>query len=216
MTTYACMHMHMHIFISPTRRFVTNGWTAYSRGGENPMFQWGARPSATCGSAFIEVGSDQSFGAGGHYGCDNAFGPSTFTQAVSGHGYAPLPNSWTYMALTYGGSTNLTEILYVNGAVNAVTSNRNLSIVASSNLFLGGYLDSSSFLGGNFALGQLRVHDHVLSASDIANNFNTDASMYVVSPSNSPSRTPSITPTSSVSSTASSTTTSTVSRSLSR
>ena len=43
--------------------FVAPGWTAYHNLAENPVFQWGPLPAATCGSAFFGAGNDPTYGA---------------------------------------------------------------------------------------------------------------------------------------------------------
>ena len=126
---------------------------------------------------------------GGPYECDNAFASATFTTLASGTGgYTPLANAWTHVVVTYAGGTG-PETVYVNGAVNAVTATRTLSITAASQVLLGAYNFLGTIEGGNVAVGTVRVYNAALTAAQVAFNFNELAVQYVVSPSNSPTRT---------------------------
>ena len=195
---------------------VPSGWTSYIHGAENPLFQWGAKSGTTCGAAWTGVGSDPAFGAGGHYACDVGFGPSAWTAPVSGSGNAPAPGAWVHIALTYGGSTNKTEILYVNGQQNAVATGRTLAIAPAPALYIGAVFDATVggvIQGGTIAIGALRMHDHVLSPAAVLNNFVVDSAKYVASASTSPTATASASSTATPSSTPPATATASITRS---
>jgi hypothetical protein len=52
---------------------------AGSDGSESPYFQWGLRSASTCTSAFLSLGFNPTWGAGGFFNCDIYYsqGPST-------------------------------------------------------------------------------------------------------------------------------------------
>jgi len=171
---------------------------------ESPVFQWGGRPGTSCNSAYIGVGSHPSWGAGGHWGggCDIAFtGPGQFvTQPAGATGFRPLPGQFHHLVLTYSGSpalsdTPFVETLYLNGQVNRVYTNRQLAIPRTVNMRLGTWAGND--IVGQFSLASLRVHDGCLTAGDVIANYNTDALLYMPTP------TPTATVTSSASTTAS-------------
>ena len=183
-----------------------------------------------CSSATVGIGSDASFGAGGHTSCDNNYGPGFGTGLVAGHGYTLSAGVWHYVAVTNEGHGGA-ETVYVDGAISSVSPSRNLSIgiTASSSMYIGAWLDRNLLRGGYVAVGALRLHDGCLSSSAVSYNFAVDAARYIASPSTtlsptaslsgslstSPTRSPvSLSPSLSNTMTASSTTTRTMTSSM--
>ena len=87
------------------------------------------------------MGNDPSFGAGGHYDCDIAYGATTDgnngrgppTAVVPGHGYGPSTNQWHHIVVTYTGAPSLyggavNETVYVDGQQSTQVVGRALNI----------------------------------------------------------------------------------------
>ena len=119
----------------------TAGFAAYVNNAENPVMMWSPRPAAACTSAYVGMGNDPSFGAGGHYDCDIAYGATTDgnngrgppTAVVPGHGYGPSTNQWHHIVVTYTGAPSLyggavNETVYVDGQQSTQVVGRALNI----------------------------------------------------------------------------------------
>ena len=164
--------------------------TASAGQSESPVLQWGARPAATCASGFISLGNNPTWGAGGHWNCDVAYGPSNgTTQSSAGGvvGYTPVPYTWHHVVNTYDG--NGTEALYFDGALMRMFTSRVLTIAppGDGSVYLGAWYDDASgsaatqntfYMAGAFLLGALRIHDGALSGGDVATNYDVEAPLY--------------------------------------
>ena len=168
-----------------------------------PVFQWGLRATTTCGSAHFGIGDSATDGAGGHYSCDLTFGssPSTYKPSTaSGIGYTPTINTWHHIVVTYPGGAAGNETIFVDGLAVSFAVH-NLAINVPVNMYLGAWYtaSSSTYYGGQFAIGALRMHDHALTPAQIVTNYNADYLWY------NPSATPTATPTNSATPSSSST-----------
>ena len=138
---------------------------------ESPVFQWGLRSGTTCVSAHMGIG-DAADGAGGHWSCDFGFNPAASTYKPSTAGYTPTVNQWHHIVVTYPGGTNGNETIYVDGVANNwIVQSPNIAM--PPNMYLGAWFNSatSTYFGGEFTLGALRMHDHVLAPGDVYYNY---------------------------------------------
>ena len=163
-----------------------DGWT---QAGENALFQWGTRPGTTCNVANMGVGSHPVYGAGGHWGCDMAFGgPAASMQLAASSGFQPTPGAWHLLTWTYSGATGdvpYLESLYVDGAPSAAYADRVLAIAKVSPLYLGAFVNAAGSVdvGGVVALARLRFHDGCLTTADVARNYAVEAPLMMASAS---------------------------------
>ena len=112
-------------FPVPASLLGNNPWTFHVRvlnpqiGGEEYIIHWGRRngPDGTNGA--IAYGTNGSFGAVQHWG-----GPD-----MGYDGGVPAANQWHNIVVTYDGGT---EIIYVDGAVNATEGDKTLNIGGSA------------------------------------------------------------------------------------
>ena len=86
-------------------------------------------------------------------------------------GPGPAQGRWHHVAYTFNGATQTT---YLNGNVNYVNQ-WTLSIDRVVNFFVGSYFDGGFGDGGQLGVGAVRVHDGVLSAADVLNNYLLDS-----------------------------------------
>lgn len=195
----------------------TTGWTAYANGNENPVMMWSPRPASTCQSGFTSMGNDPTFGAGGHYNCDDNYGATTDpnngrgtpTVLVTGKGYTPNPYQWHHIVVTYTGSPSpigvVTEAVYVDGQVVTQVFGRSLNIQSGGFMHIGAWNNGGTMQGGNLAIGELRIHDGYLTASQVAYNYAAGGPRYQASPTPTVTTTPTRTSSPSVTASQSST-----------
>ena len=133
--------------------------------------------------------------------------------AATGIGFTPTVNQWHHWVVTYNGSAFGNESVYVDGRANSFVFPRNLNINVPTLMYLGTWFSSSTYFGGEFALGALRMHDHALTPAQVLFNYNADYLSYYPSITATPTQTAtsSFTATSSASPTATNTATSTLS-----
>jgi hypothetical protein len=161
-------------------------------GGGNDIFLWGPRPAQACQSAYVGVGSQPAWGAGGHYSCDSAWAQSPQTQQdpTNSNGWRPTTYTWHHLVVAYTGATGTpayTETYYLDGAINVVYSARQLGIVRSQNLILGCEYQSSAYMSDSIvAIGRLRMHDGALTGAQVAYNYNAEKAIYFPTPSSTP------------------------------
>lgn len=165
---------------------------------ESPVLQWSPRPGSLCDSAFTSVGTNPVYGAGGHWECDVAFGPSPSTTVAANGGYMPSVGEWHHFALTYTGGTVGTESLYVDGVLNLVVTGRSLDIIRGGLMYLGSR-NGAQMWGGNVAIGALRLHDGCLTAVGVAARYALEVDGYLRPLRPSLTQTPASTATSSAS-----------------
>jgi hypothetical protein len=161
-------------------------------GGNNDIFLWGPRPAQACQSAYVGVGSQPSWGAGGHYSCDSSWTSSAQTQQdpTNSNGWRPITYTWHHIAVTYTGATGspaYQETYYIDGVQNNVYSGRQLSILRNQNLILGCEYQSGYMADSIVAIGRLRMHDGCLTGAQVQFNYNAEKAIYFPTPSTTPS-----------------------------
>ena len=152
----------------------------------NAIAQFGPRPGTVCDSLDLNMGSNPTNGSISFYACDYGWSASQDTAAVPGSGFRPLPNRWHHVVYTYTGAAGAPAYLlsgYLNGA-RYLSAAQQLSIKRSTNPTIGTWTDAGNV--GAFALAQFRIHDGVLTASQVATNFNAYAAAYIGTPSMTP------------------------------
>ena len=124
------------------------------------MVSWGHRGGPGGSNMAFTYGNNPNYGAVGHWGVDMGWSP------------VPEAGNWWHLVYTYDGSTSR---LYVNAEENAT---RDLTLVTHG----GGLIRVAAQAGNTGAeaadqwtfsgsIGAVRIHDGVLSPSDVAHNF---------------------------------------------
>jgi hypothetical protein len=137
---------------------------------EETMVSMGKRGGPDGTNLAFNYGNNATFGAVGHWGAPDM-----------GWNGNPVAGQWHYLAYTYDGAA---ARVYADGQLkNTRTFAANTAAGTVINLGAqnnaGGGLDLGAALSG--ALGAVRIHDGVLTAAAIQNNFNEDAAFYGVS-----------------------------------
>ncbi|MCA9150762.1 MAG: hypothetical protein KDA92_15735, partial [Planctomycetales bacterium] len=122
----------------------------------------------------FNYGTNQDFGAMGHWG--DAFD--------IGWSRVPKSNVWHHLAYTYDGSMGR---LYVDGKLDKEKDTTGLDIAPTSPIAIGaqwqlGGLDLDLSRLGSLAIGRVRVHDDVLSGSQIETNYLEEMASFVSPP----------------------------------
>lgn len=176
--------------------WVQHNGTDMTTSAEVPIFQWGRRSgpsSGVCNGAYLSVGSQPSYGAGGFFGsgCDVSYGATNTTEIGVG-GSRPRINEWHHVVLTYTGiqpQPNMgvqanTWTLYVDGVVSRQGSNI-LNIlrgdIGGDMMTVGSYIGTTGAWGittTGLLIGQIRMHEQMLGPDDVAFNYALDAPLY--------------------------------------
>lgn len=135
---------------------------------EETILSWGSRGGPNGTNISFNYGSDQLWGAVGHWGGD---GPDL---GWSNEGGAPPAHMWHHLVYTFDGTTTR---VYCDGVEwnfeevgpGIIDSNDNYPIVLAAQNNADGSLDVG--LRGTLAIGRVRIHDGVLSMDDIINNY---------------------------------------------
>ena len=171
--------------IDPTRSIEV--W-AYNPGiaGEETMVSWSKRGGLPDGSAMhFNYGTSGAFGAATHWGAPD----------IGWGGAANVPTRGTWHHLTYtfngaettGGNPTPTTRVYVDG----VQMNQEVLAPGAINTHtpyefrLGAALagnEANLEIFGSLALAKVRVHDGVLSSTQILNNFNEEKVAFAITP----------------------------------
>ena len=125
--------------------------------------------------------------------------PSTFHTPRSSPPLVSYPS-----VVTYPGGANGNETLYLDGVATTFKL-QTLEIGTPPFWYLGAWYTSPTIFGGEFGIGALRMHDHALTAAQVAYNYNVDYAWYHTSPTPTPTATKTSTATPSSSDTASGT-----------
>src|SRR5688572_29406519 len=177
--------------IDPTRSIEV--W-AYNPGiaGEEAMVSWGKRgqaggptnPADATGSAMqFNYGSSGAFGAATHWGAPDI--------GWGGAANVPVAGTWHHLTYTFNGAeaggTTPTTRVYVDGVqVNQeVLAPGIINTWTPYNFRLGAALagnEANLEIFASLALARVRVHDGVLSPTQITNNFNEEKPLFNTNP----------------------------------
>jgi hypothetical protein len=160
---------------------------------DSAVLQFAKRPGTGCDSAYLGVGNNPGYGAGGFWYCDMAYGAGSATQleTIGGAtGYRPTAFQWAHIAVTYSGTPESLLTLYVNGAVSGVF-NRTLDINrgADPHIRVGAWYDDGEgaySTAPKVALAIVRAHDGELSPADVLYNFLAEAPSFIATPTPTP------------------------------
>lgn len=144
--------------------------------GEETLVSWGHRGGNPDGSnVSFNYGSDFRWGAVGHWGNRDIGWNNT--------GGGPVANRWHHLVYTFDGSTTR---LYVDG------QNTNGEYVGEgvvdtwpdTQILIGAQTEPNGFdvtAGLRFtgSIGRVRIHDEVLTASQVANNYNFEKAAFI-------------------------------------
>ena len=152
--------------------YTTNLWSL------SVLLSWGNDLAANGHSATLSYGNDAAQGAVRHTG-DNAFNLGYI--GLSGN--APAQGEWHHLAVTYSGAADgqRREHLYVDGVLIAGQNNLALNVEAGTRFHLGTLFRPSA---GTFiqrysgTLARVRLHSGVLSASQVAANYNEESAHF--------------------------------------
>jgi MYXO-CTERM domain-containing protein len=142
---------------------------------EETLVAWGRRGGGDGTNNSFNWGTNGTFGAYGGWGG----GPDM------GYGAGqPAKGAWHHIVYTYDGAN---KSVYVDGNLANAEADATLNTHASHEILLGAQhaaasvpgapnVDGANRLGG--IIGRVRVHDGVLTAADVLNNFNEEKSVF--------------------------------------
>ena len=172
----------------PTRSIEV--WTLNPRiADEETLVAWGKRGGPDSSNMSFNYGYNGAYGAAGHWGSsrfdvgwiDNNFTPG-----------APMPNKWHHLTYTYGGAADPVARLYSDGELwqeedmdewgfmplwDLNTHPGPAIAIAAQWDGTGVYLADA--VRGSLMIGQVRIHDGVLSDAQIRANYNSEKMYYV-------------------------------------
>ena len=148
--------------------------------GEETLVAWGHRGSNNQNMSF-NYGTDDRFGAVGHWaGADIGWGPNDPNGTGQRAPGTPVEGQWHLLSYTYDGAT---QRVYKDGAL---VNQENISL----NVFQGFPIQIGAQRNGDAVpivepglkfsglVGQVRVHDGVLSDTQVTQNFNAEKGNY--------------------------------------
>ena len=170
--------------IDPTRSVEVWAYNEFVD-AEETMIAWGRRGGPDGSEMSFNFGNHGNFGAVTHWGgggpdlgwMDNAFTPGS-----------PTEGEWHHLVYTFDGDDTATTRLYVDGeawnsevnGLGAINTHPDHPITLGSQIVnAGGAIDWGPRVG-TLALGQVRVHDEVLTHNEILHNFNAERERYGV------------------------------------
>ncbi len=135
--------------------------------GEETIVSWGKRGGPAGSNMSFNYGVHGSFGAIGHWG-----GPDIGWDDAGG---APAAGEWHHLVYTYDGETTR---VYADGSLSneeslglgVINTHGNTRVAVGSQWESDG-VTLTEGLRGSLSIARLRVHDGVLSAEDVLNNF---------------------------------------------
>lgn len=142
---------------------------------EETIVAWGRRGGPAGTNMSFNYGANVNFGAIGHWDAPDI-----------GWGAVPPASQWNHLVYTYDGTTTR---VYVNG----VQTNEEflgsgvINTHAGTKVTLAAQLEAdgatlNAGLRGTLTIGKLRIHDGVLAADQIANNYNLERPLYPLPP----------------------------------
>ncbi|RIK74424.1 MAG: hypothetical protein DCC68_23080 [Planctomycetota bacterium] len=150
---------------------------AYNPGvvGEETLVAWGRRGGPDGTNMSFNYGNHPSFGAVGHWGGAADLGWGGIV--------TPTAGQWHHLVYTYDGTTArvYSDGQVRNGRLVPLNTHAGFTInVGAQNVNPTPNLEGGLRLSG--AIGAVRVHDGVLSAADILNNYNQERDVYGAPP----------------------------------
>lgn len=140
---------------------------------EETILSWGRRGGPDGTNFSFNYGSNNAWGAVGHWGAqDIGYGATD-----------PSAQNWHHLAYTYDGNTSR---VYVDGAVvnTELLGEGAINTFPDTAISLGTQLEPDAFtptnlLRGSMTLGKVRIYEGVLTDEQIATNFNTERTDFV-------------------------------------
>ncbi|UCG57704.1 MAG: LamG domain-containing protein [Phycisphaerales bacterium] len=137
--------------------------------GEETTVSWAHRGGPAGTNMAFNYGNDNLWGAVGHWE-----GETHDMGWWGSHTPAPAANTWWHLAYTYDGTA---ARVYVNGVQESVRDPIDLDTYGGTPIRVAAQADTTGAAadtGFNFtgSIAEVRIHDGVLSPSDIVNNFN--------------------------------------------
>jgi len=170
--------------LNPTRSIEVWAYNEFVD-SEETMVAWGRRGGPDGSEMSFNFGNHGNYGAVTHWGgcCpDLGWIDNTFTPG------SPSEASWHHLVYTFDGDDTATTRLYVDGEAwnserhgeNAINTHPAHPIQLGAQIVdAGGTIDWGGRVG-TLALGQVRIHDEVLTHEEILNNFNAERERYGV------------------------------------
>ena len=143
---------------------------------EETLVAWGRRGGGDGTNMSFNYGFNGSFGAVGHWGA----GPDLGWNDAGG---APAPAQWHHLVYTFDGATTR---VYADGELSnsetllpgAINTHAGTPITLAAQRLNTGAIDWNLNLVGSLALARVRVHDGVLSPSEILHNYNLERAQF--------------------------------------
>jgi hypothetical protein len=147
--------------------------------GEETLVSWGKRGGPEGTNVSFGYGSDFRWGAMGHWGGD---GPDLGWSNAGGN---PPPNRWHHLVYTFNGETH-TSLVYANGqlANGEILESGRINTHADTAISIATQLESDGItptpgLRLTGAIAKVRIHDGVLTAEQIAANYNLEKGQFI-------------------------------------
>lgn len=138
---------------------------------EETLVAWGRRGGPDGTNMSFNYGNHPSFGAVGHWGGASDLGWGTVA--------TPAAGQWQHLVFTYDGTASrvYSNGVFRNGQQFALNTHAGYSIaVGAQNVDPIPNLEPNLRLSGGIAA--VRIHDGVLSAADVLNNYNEERAIY--------------------------------------
>ena len=151
---------------------------------EETLVSWGKRGGPDGTNMAFNYGDHGNFGAVGHWGGggpDLGWIDDDFTQG------APVANQWHHLTYTYGGEDDPFARVYSDGELwyeedmgnwGFLNTHEDPAIAIASQWESDG-VTLTGGLKGSLMIGQVRIHDGVLSDAQILSNYNAEKDNYV-------------------------------------
>jgi hypothetical protein len=144
---------------------------------EETMVSWGRRGGPTGSNVSFNYGTHGAFGAVGHWGAPDIGWVNA--------GGAPAAGQWHHLVYTYDGPTSTTRV-YADGVLwntevlspGAINTHANTPINLATQIDADGVTPTGG-LRGSLTLARVRIHDGVLSDSQIGDNYSLERADFV-------------------------------------
>ncbi len=141
---------------------------------EETLLAWGRRGGGCGSNMAFNYGTNPSHGSIGHWcGQDLGWGPVV----------TPPARRWHHLVYSFDGAT---QRVYMDGVLQAsellgggaVNTHTNTPITLAAQLNANTTVNNE--LGGSLLVGKIRIHDGVLSDTDVLGNYNAEAADFVI------------------------------------